>query len=195
MEAYANVFDNQLEEGEQLEWVGMPEPFRLFNGTNLKSLCLRWLICVVIAVVVANAYISYSSITHHAGSQLHIIAAASVGVPLLISITLMPFRDKSDTQRKLIFALTDKRAITYTGFNGKFYSMDIDEIDEIKIMDNRNDKGHVILGWAAIQAPEKRMREIALTPKTTGNKEKIVKGMVFYNVGQLGKVKGLLGKL
>lgn len=193
-----SIFNNELEEGEQLEWVGRTEHFELMDDANKSSIWLRWILCAVAAIVVNGAYIYHVSVTDGLDMQI-MVFVVTLGIPLLIAFS--PMRDRRDIQKKMLYAVTNKRAIVFRGFSNKFFSMNFDAINEIKVTKRGNDRGDVILGSGAVQAPERKMRGIALTPRTAVVEESeftgdsMVTGMVFYNVAEIDKLEGLVKKL
>ena len=184
------VFNRVMDKGEYMEWVGKAEPFKLSDAATKKSMNLRLLICAAAAVIVTGAYlisIASSGIPLQAA-----VPVITVVVPLFIIIR--PALDKRAINKKLIFALTNKRAIAYKS-ETDYASMALDKIDEVKFTDNGNGVGNVLLGSVAVNAPESKHRYIALMPKSAyKGEEKYTTGMVFYNVSDMKKIRDLLDK-
>lgn len=182
------IFDRIMDNGEYIEWVGKAEPFKLADAANKKALNIRWLICAAVAVILTAVYI-ISTFSRDLEIQT-VIPVITICVPLFIA--LRPMLDKGTINKKLIFALTNKRAIVYkseTDYSG----MALDKTDAVKFTDKGSGIGDVVLGKAAVEAPESKLRYIALVPKTSYNgDEKLVTGLVFYNIAEIGKVKELL---
>lgn len=185
-----SVFDRILDKDESLEWVGKAEPFKTVDETNKKSMNLRWLVCGVIAVVLTAAYITYVSMS---GIPMQIVVPiVTIVVPLFAAVR--PMLDSGTIRRKLIFAMTNKRAIVFVS-ETNYSSMGLDKIDEVKIIDKGNGIGHVVFGSAAMEVPEHKLRHLALAPKSEYvNDEKTIEGMVFYNIAEVKKIKSMLDK-
>ena len=185
-----SVFDRVLDKDESLEWVGKAEPFSTVDEVNRKSMTLRWIVCGVIAVALTAAYLIYVSVKQ---MPLQIvIPIVTICVPLFAAIR--PSLDSGTIKKKLIFAMTTKRAIVFAS-ETNYSSMQLDKIDEVKIIDKGNGIGHVVFGSAAMNVPEHKLRHLALSPKSEYvNDEKTIEGMVFYNVAEVKKIKALLNK-
>jgi hypothetical protein len=185
-----SVFDRVLDKDESLEWVGKAEPFKAVDEANKKSMNMRWLLCGALAVVLTAAYIIYVSMS---GIAMQIVVPiVTICVPLFAAIR--PILDSGTIKRKLIFAMTNKRAIVFVS-ETNYSSMNLDKIDEVKIIDKGNGIGHVVFGSVAMNIPEAKLRYLALAPKSDYvNDEKVIEGMVFYNVAEIKKIKSMLDK-
>lgn len=182
------IFDKLLEKGEYLEWFGKAEPFKLNEGMHKKKLTIRFIICAVVAIVLTAAYAVFVQT-----SKLEFMVAIpviTIFVPVFAAIR--PFIDARNIQNKMTFAITNRR-IMICKSETKCSSMRLKDIEKVKIIDNGNNTGHVAFGAPAVSAPDNRLFNIVMQPKTkiVGGQESVC-AMAFYNVPELKKIKSIM---
>ena len=190
------IFESVLEDGEYVEWVGRTKPFPLIDATNKKRILERWIGCVAFAIILIVAYfisISNSSAEVMIGVPVVIVCAA-------ILVAIMPLLDKKALEKKVVYSLTNNRALVHkagSSGDGGYFSISLDSSADVKIISKNGGVSDVLFGAAAVNAPEQKLRRIALIPKVNEESEKEkTTGIVFYNIDDVDvkKIKELLDK-
>ena len=174
-----------LKEGEDIEWIGKAEPFKLFDSVHKKSLLSGWAICIGVALALTVAY-TFAISGNTQGVNAGVIVFI-VGLPLFIMIR--PALDKMGL-KKIAFVMTNKRAIVFTS-SAKHSGMELEKIDEAVVLSKNNGTCDVVFGSAVSDTPEHKLRYLTMMPKNTDDEEKTIVGMAFYNIADADKIRGL----
>jgi len=186
MNMHTNQFSNFLEEGESIEWIGKAAPFSFFDSVHKQSLTIRWVICLLVAVGATVAYLLSTAQT--GAAPMMPIVAFLIGVPLFAAVR--PFLDARSIKKHLVFAITDRRAITCKG-GSDFFAIALDESTPVKFIEKAGGVGDVLFGDATGRKIHK-LRIPALFPQTFKDEGKPQAGLIFYNVGEIENVKEAL---
>ena len=186
MNMHTNQFSNFLEEGESIEWIGKAEPFVFFDSVHKQNLLIRWVTCLLVAIGAPVAYLLLIAGTD-AAPMMPIILFL-IGVPLFIAIR--PFIDAHSIKKHLVFAITDRRAITCKG-GADFFAITLDASTPVKFIEKAGGVGDVLFG-DAVNRKAHKLRIPALFPQMFKDDGKPQAGLIFYNIGEIETVKNAL---
>ena len=186
MNMHTNQFSNFLEEGESIEWIGKAAPFSFFDSVHKRSLIIRWVVCLFVAVTTTVAYLS--SIAQTGATLMMPVVVSLVAVPLFAAVR--PFLDARNLRKRLVFALTDRRAITCKG-GTDFSAITLDESTPVKFIEKAGDVGDVLFG-SAVSRKAHKLRIPTLFPQIFKDEGKPQAGLIFYNISEMNTVKEAL---
>ena len=180
-----------LEEGEVIRWSGVAQPYSIFDETHKKSTIrlLYWVFASI--VILAGGY--YTICVLQDREIMMGVMIFFLVFPLLFA--WWPVTDKNKV-KKLVYAVTNKKAFTVSQENDKARVMHIADIDGIRVEETKNGNCHIRIGSPAFKAPERNLpllssHGVSASQDENDNK---CKGLVFYNVSaEDGKtISGLL---
>ena len=186
MNMHTNQFSNFLEEGESIEWIGKAESFAAIDSVHRQSLLIRWIICTLIAIGAPAAYLL--SLAQTDAAPMLPLVVILIAAPLFAAVR--PFFDARSIKKHLVFAITDRRAITCKG-GSDFFAITLDDATPIKFIEKAGGVGDVLFGEATHRKAHK-LRVPTLFPQTFKDEGKPQTGLIFYNIGETGKVKETL---
>ena len=176
----------ELKDDETVLWAGRPEPFKLVNAANKKSLTGRWILFGALLVVLA---VVYTVLT--VGSPAGFKPAVIIVLVLIFGyLMLMPVLDHNKVQKKCQYIVTDKRVLTAVGDNTVFAVSRAG----LKFKTAPAEDGciHLLFGAAEKLAPSKYMIKTFAPLKAEGGGEETI-GLVFYNVKNSQELKDIFG--
>lgn len=186
MSTHTKRFAGFLQEGETIEWVSKAEPFVLLDQTNKQSLMIRWLISAVIAVLLVAGYLAM--VGQNDVSASWVVIAVLLGGPIFAAVR--PLTDARALKKNVVFAITDRRAITSKG-GSDFFAINLDEVTAIRFVEKAGGVGDVLFGDAT-KMKDRKLRLLSLVPQVFKEENNPLTGLVFYNVGEIHKVKKYL---
>ncbi len=163
-----------LEQGETVMWSGVPQPYSLFGESYKKSTIRTLCWALVWGVVLLGGYYALA-VTKDVAIQKSILLFCAA-VPVFI--IGMAITDKNKVQ-KLVYAVTDKRAIV---LSDKPISMRIADIDDIRVDDADDGNCHIRVGSPAFKASAKKLPVLAYRGESSDQDNTVYKGLAFFNV-------------
>ena len=170
--------NNALEKGESIKWSGVPRPYSLFDESRKTStlMYLFWALAWAILSIWGYYAMTASSGAEVKNGGLIFL----VGVSILVA--LMPALDKGKI-KKLTYAVTDKKAVIVSRENDSLMSMNLADIDDIRIDKTDNGKCHVRVGSSVFKASAKKLPGLAFRGNFGDHDgKKKYHGLVFFNV-------------
>lgn len=176
-----------LREQETVCWQGCPEPFPLLEGSSRKQILGIW---AATAAVICGLLVWYFQF--YQGRNVGLL-----GLMFLIGglVAISPFLEKRSLQGQTYW-ITNQRVIVRTR-DGAFHYMNLDGIDQIRLVKNQSDNGCLALGGIIFEDVEKQLRWRACHPKEDmrGQEEQeCVLGMVLYDLRDAERVAAELGQ-
>ena len=181
-----NKMNLPLHDGEELLWAGQPEPFELLDAATKKATIAKWIGSVVIPAVALGLYFGFSPVKQWG------VGVAVVLIAIMVFVS--PFLEKKKVE-KVKFYMTNQRAMLELAGNS-MYSIDLNEIDAFKVVDDVADETCVVMGSVLFEEIYKQMRWRTCNPKennTSGAQGK-VDGLMFYNIKDAQVVAEILEK-
>ena len=166
-----------LEQGETIRWSGTPQPYSLFDESRKNSTIFTLSLALVVGIFLVGGYYGLSATRDmeiKSGVMIFLIF-----VPLFI--IWMPLADKGKV-KKLLYAVTDKRAIVVSGSDSKPITMPLSAVDDIRIDNADNSNCHVRVGSAVFKASTKKLPVLAFRGENDSEDNQTYKGLVFFNV-------------
>lgn len=184
----SDVFQNNLEKGETINWMEYPQPFRLVEEDNKKSLYLRWILTPVIAILLIVICIILAQTQNRI---MYLIVFPAIMIAAAFCVCLKPMLDAHILRNNRTYIITDRRVILVK--SGNFYSLPLEKINEVRFVRRKNGYEDVIFGKPALQKPYTKVRKLAISPieKPNGPMGAIIGG-AFYNISDAEKIKTLL---
>lgn len=182
------MLNTVLEDGETVQWSGAPQPYSLFDpsrkGSTYTTLCLA----VAWGVLSVGGYYA-SGVEVKTGLVVFLLAVSGL-------IIWIPISDKSKV-KKLLYAITDKKAIVASQENKDPIILPIADIDDVRVDTADNGNCHVRLGTPVFKVSSRKLPVLAYRGEyddIDGNKK--YKGVVLFNIkAEDGKlIKNLLRK-
>ena len=182
-----------LKEGEAIQWSGTPQPYGIFDAAHKASTMISLCWALVWGIILVGGY--YAS-TVKSGQEIKTgIMIVCALVP--VAVAWSPIRDKNNILKQQ-YALTDKKAIVVSSEAGTPLTMNIADIDRVRVEKTGSGNCHVRLGSPVFQASARKLLGLACRGEfDSKDNNKIYKGLVFYNVSaEDGNViRGLLEPL
>lgn len=177
----------ELKDDETVLWTGRPEPFKLVNETNKKSLTLRWIICGALFVLLTVLYTVFT-----VGSPAGFKPAVVIVLVIIFGyLMLAPVLDHNKAQKKCQYIVTDKRVLSAIGDNA-VYAVGRAGL-KLKAVPAEAGCVHLLFGAAADKLSASKYMVKALVPiKAEGGGDEIV-GLVFYNVKDIRELRDIFG--
>ena len=167
-----------LEKGGVVRWSGTPQPYGLFDETHKTSTMISLFWALLWGIILVGGYYA-SAVKTGQEIQKGIMAFCAV-IP--IAVAWGPIRDKSNI-KKMLYALTDKRAIVISSDENNSLTMNITDIDGVRVEKTNNGNCHIRLGSPVFKASARKLLGLAYRGEfETEDNNKIYKGLVFYNV-------------
>ena len=178
------MYDNEklnklLEDGEAILWSGAPQTYGIFDETHKNSTIISLCWALVWGIILVGGYLTLS-VSHGQEIKKGVLAVCSV-IPLLVAWG--PMANKNNI-KKLLYAVTNKKAIVVSQEDGKPLTMRIADIDGLRIEKTNNGNCHVKLGSPVFKASPRKLPGLAIHGEfdVKDNNDKIYTGLVFYNV-------------
>ena len=164
-----------LQDNETVLWQGEPAAFPLIENGNKTRVLRTWLLTVVIIGGLLAAYVTKNS----QWSMNVAIGMVVIGAVIMIS----PVFERASVKRQKYY-ITNQRAILE--FDAKtFYSMDLSDIDDYKVVSDVANEDSVVLGSKIFEEVNKQLRWRACHPmidrQNTTNRTR-AEALVFYGV-------------
>lgn len=162
-----------LRDGETVRWKSTPNPIELLDADNGNSIIKRWTITTLITLALLSGYIGYLEVKTEVVVLVLFIAAYNL---------LAPIEAHRAIGKNLSYYITDQRIIL-GGRHGAFYFMELNEIDEIRVITGLTGNQSLVVGSAVFPKCEKNLRWQALHPKDDPDpmpEEGHVLGMTIY---------------
>jgi hypothetical protein len=164
-----------LVKDEVIKWAAKPRPYSVTNEENKKSTYTFWIVAAATLVILNVAYIAFcaaGSADFKAG-----VLVITVGVPLFLFIN--PLRDEWHIAKQVL-AITNKRVLVYHASNKEFY-VRLEDVDAVGLRESTDPgRRHLVVCSAALNAPAKKLRGIAISGKR--DKEDRCIGVAFYHI-------------
>ncbi len=175
-----------LREQEEVCWQGVPVEFPLLDSVNTRSILLKWILTVAVAGGVLIPYLN----TQEEVSMGFLGLLALVVVLILVSPVIERW-----SLRQQRYWITNQRAILMTRDKSIYY-MELDEIDEYKLLTDMAAGQCLVLGGCLFQEIHKQLRWRACHPKTDmqSTSQGGAIGMVFYSINNAAAAAALLEK-
>lgn len=174
-----------LRDGETVQWKSTPNPVELLDADNGNSIIKRWTITTLITLALLSSYIGYLEVKPELVALVLFIAVYNI---------LAPIEARRAINKNLSYYITDQRIIL-GGRNAAFYFMELNEIDEIRVVTGLTGNQSLVVGSAIFPKCEKNMRWQSLHPKDDPDpmpEAGHVLGMTIY---EPKNVEGALGLL
>ena len=164
-----------LQDNETVLWQGEPAALPLIENGNKTRVLRTWLLTVVIIGGLLAAYVTKNS----QWSMNVAIGMVVIGAVIMIS----PVFERASVKRQKYY-ITNQRAILE--FDAKtFYSMDLSDIDDYKVVSDVANEDSVVLGSKIFEEVNKQLRWRACHPmidrQNTTNRTR-AEALVFYGV-------------
>lgn len=173
-----NALKEILRENEHVCWQGKPATLRILErGVKFQTL-RKWILTVAFTTGLLVVYCS----ANENWSTGFIGLVALVAAVILAS----PFMEVHSVQ-KCRYYITDQRAILQAR-DKTFYYMNLDEIDEYRVVEDLADEKCLVLGSILFPEINKQLRWRACHPKMdvkSNDGQDSAQGMVFYGVPNL----------
>ncbi|MDL2272617.1 hypothetical protein LJC23_06260 [Desulfovibrio sp. OttesenSCG-928-I05] len=163
-----------LEPGERIVWSGVPQAYSLFGASHKKSTMITLCWALGWAILLVGGY--YALATAKNVEIKTGVMAFFIAVPVLV--VGMAIADKGKVA-KLLYAVTDKRAIILSEAP---ISMTIADIDAIRIDPADDDNSHIRVGSTTFTTSAKKLPFLAYRGEKMPDSDKTYRGMVFFNV-------------
>lgn len=173
-----------LRENEQVRWQGRPEPFALLEGSSKAKILRTWIITAAVVCAVLVWYFGYAE-----------KSAGFLGLLLIIAALIMisPIVERRNLMGQTYW-ITNERVILCTRDKSFFY-MNLDEIDEIRVVRDKSDHGCLALGKIVFEDIDKQLRWRACHPKEDmqgqGDQECAL-GMILYDLRDVDQAAELV---
>lgn len=173
-----------LRENEQVRWQGRPEPFALLEGSSKAKILRTWIVTAVVVCGILVWYFGYAEKN-----------AGFLGLMLIIAAVIMisPIMERRNLQGQTYW-ITNERVILCTRDKSFFY-MNLDEIDEIRVVRDKSDHGCLALGKIVFEDIDKQLRWRACHPKEDmqgqGDQECAL-GMILYDLRDVDQAAELV---
>ena len=170
--------DKFLEDGEIVQWSATPQPYRLFDETHKTStiISLCWALAWGI-ILIGGYYYTCASQGHEIKTGVMVFCSA---IPVMLAWS--PAADRNNV-KKLTYAITDKKAIVISSEAEKACTMNIADIDGLRVEKTDNGNCHVRVGSPVFKASARKLPGLAFRGEFDNiDSNKIYKGLVFYNV-------------
>lgn len=176
-----------LREDEQVRWQGQPDLFPLLEGSVKKQILRTW---IVTGVVVCGLLVWYFNFYEDK-------SAGFLGLMLIIAalIVISPVMERRNLLGQSYW-ITNQRVILRTRDNSYYY-MNLDGIDEIRVIRDKSDNGCLALGKIVFEDVDKQLRWRACHPKEDmqGHEDQAcVLGMILYDLKDVDRAAELLKK-
>ena len=179
---------HQLMEGEELQWLGRPEPFPLLSKDYKGILILRW---SVVAVVLAGLILLYSIWAIQTQAKYSMILLAVLILACIYIFVVMPLMDRLTLMKRTFFCITSKRALVFVNERAPI-ALNRAGL-KLKLTNAENGCFHIALG-AATRIKPYRLRSSTITPPTD-DRGNITTGAVFYSIKDAVEVTNLLSRI
>ena len=170
-----------LREDERVCWQGRPEPFPLLEGSSKSRILGIW---IVTAAMVCGLLVWYFHFYLERNAGLLGLIFLSAGL-----VAVSPILEKRSLQGQTYW-ITNQRVIMRTR-DGSFHYMNLDGIDQIRLVQNQSDNGCLALGKIIFEDVEKQLRWRACHPKEDmqgREDQECVLGMVLYDLRDADRV-------
>ena len=175
---YNEKLNKFLEEGEIIRWSGAPKPYALFDETHKTSTIISLCWALLWGIILIGGY--YALTVSHGQEIKKGVMAICAAITLMILWS--PIADKNNI-KKLLYAVTDKKAVIVSKEDDRACTMRIADIDELRADKTGNGNCHVRAGSSVFKASARKLIGLACRGEfDMDNNEKIFKGLVFYNV-------------
>ena len=170
----------ELEQDENILWKGAPEAFPLVNADNKKSLMIRWIGCVVAAIVLIIGYIILAGKADTNPWLIFVVLA------VVLYLAASPLLDRKNVYKGCKYYVSDRRVLLHYA-DKEIYSLPLNGLKQ-NILAAEKGCVHVELGSCAGMKAAKR-RAAAFVPKKNDNGDVI--GMGIYNVEESAELNKL----
>ncbi len=170
-----------LLKSETVLWTGKASPFKLMEPPYNKKITTTLIISIALAILLPVWYVYYVT-KSGVGVKWFVIAIVIVAMAF---IATRPIFDKRTLEKKITYAITNLRAITYFGDNN-FNSINLDKITDVRIDTLSNGKGVIYMGEACKKGVGKS-RDLTLFG--IKNDENELTGLAFYSVENVQSVR------
>lgn len=175
MEVYRECqnYNEVLLPEEKIEWQGTPEAFPLLTKENKTALLIRWISCAVLFV---GTSILYAFLAARVDAPFNPLVVIVIFIALAY-ISIIPFQDWKNIQKKVCYYVTNKRVILSTGKN--LYALSRSGIN-VKCLPAEGDCVHILFGSCVNKAGQS-YRRYAVMPEVDDD-DPSKSGFVFYCV-------------
>ena len=171
-----HYLDEVLENGEKILWEGKPEPFKLLEGTDKKSILTKWILLGAVYILAVGGYLANALARGDSFTSTIMLALVLTGFAGLLIIA--PISDRKVLVVSTKYAITDRRVIVVNKDGNK--SMPLNKQTRCKVthLENHTD---VICFGEACNTKVNNIRSIAVRGVSEG-KEKAITGLVLYSI-------------
>ena len=161
--AAKNHIQGDLNEGEEILWVGSPTGIKLVDMPYGTSIIIRWIVCLIFAAV----GLWYGLIYAPSAENLSVNANAVMLVCIAIAafVALWPLADVSKLNKKCFYYITNQRALTLVlGSSNNLKERLLKDVPEITFDMIADDRGNIYIG-TKLKNSFSKARISVLTPQ------------------------------
>ena len=175
---YNEKLNKFIEEGEVVRWSGASQPYSLFDKAHKTSTIISLCWALVWGIILVGGY--YALSVSHGQEIKKGVMLICAAIPLMLASS--PLSDKNNV-KKLLYAVTDKKAIIVAEEGNKACTMRIADIDGLRVDKTDNGNCHVRVGSPVFKASARKLPGLAFRGEFDAkDNEKIYTGLVFYNL-------------
>lgn len=170
-----------LREDERICWQGRPEPFPLLEGSSKSRILGIWGMTAAMACGLLVWYFNF-----YPKRNVGLLGLMFLSTVLII---ISPILEKRSLQGQTYW-ITNQRVIMRAR-DRSFHYMNLDGIDQIRLVRDQSDNGCLALGKIIFEDVEKQLRWRACHPKEDmrgQEDQECVLGMILYDLRDVDRV-------
>ena len=177
---------DKLNDNETVLWSGKPFGVKLLEAPFGSPIIVRWIICLVIAVVAlwyGLIYVPGNDSVSTNGTAIMLVILV-----IVIFFAIRPLMDISRLNGKCFYFITDRRALVLVKGNSETVKeRSLADLSEITMDTISEGRGNIYIGTKAKNSEKRARFSVLVPPQIDENEEK---PLVFYSVANPDEVIG-----